>query len=84
MRDPKFAARDTDVDIARRQAIRAKFTPEQIADFGTVDSPLPYGGVHQHASVQGWRFDVDLGAFVQYELMMPLSVNTPLVPNNSF
>jgi hypothetical protein len=82
MRDPKFASRNSDADIVRRQEIRAKFTPEQVAEYGTVEAPLPYGGLHQRASVRGWRFNVDEGCFQSYELMMPLSVNTPLIQNN--
>ena len=82
MSDHRFTSRNTDADIARRQAIRAQFTPAQIAEFGTVERPLPYGGVSTYTPVKAWRFDRDLGTYVRYELAYPISVNNPLIPNN--
>ena len=83
MRDPQFVSRNTDADIARRQEIRARFTPEQAAEFGTVESPLPYGGHSTYTPVKAWRFDRDLGTYVQYELAHPALANTPLIQNNN-
>ena len=84
-RDTWIAARNPVAiakDRAHRAEVRKSFTEAQILEWGTPSRPLPRlrGATPHH--VRGYRFDPFLGTYVEYQLVAPVDIYTPLIHNN--